>query len=489
MPLYGYQIEPLTTVVDSILQQHGREFLFVFPRQSGKDESVAHLQTYLLNLFQRSGGHIVYGDKGDGLGRGLKRLEDRLDNPLNKSKWYKRSKPTSRCLGRAATVFLSTHITAHARGETAKILLIINELQDQLGSHIQAVFTPMRAAHNSTAVYLGTVKTKSDALWLKKRELERQSAQDGVQRVFFVTPDQVTAENEAYGRFLDAQIQQHGRHHPIVASEYFLEPIDAAGGLFPPRRLALMSGRHARQRQPQPGKSYIACIDVGGQDEASTDPLAQLENPARDYTVVTIYEVESRAEDLPLYRAVDVLTDQGGRHFEHVPGRPSLASRINGYLDHWGVLHTICDESGVGEGLTSWLVAKRGEWRVTGFRFTAVSKAQLGSLFLAVVETGRFAYWQEGQPGGDSWWFYRQAEACGYELPANGRFDKDLRWGVAATHRTDTPRGLQPTHDDRLLSAALVALADELWRVGALLLGAGKSAIIEPKDPLSEMRH
>jgi hypothetical protein len=484
MPLYDYQVEPLSAVINSIQTRRGHEFLFVFPRQSGKDESIAHLQAYLLNLYQVRGGNIVYGDIADGIGRGLSRLTARLDNPLNRSQWRKYGRPPRRAIGRATTTFLSSHPQAHARGETASLLLIVNELQDQLNSHIQSVFTPMRAAHNATAVYLGTVKTTSDALWLKKQELERKTAQDGLQRVFFVPAAQVVAENAAYGQFLADQVATHGRHHPIIASEYFLEPIDAAGGLFPPRRLALMTGRHPRQRQPQPGRSYIATIDTAGQDEASTDPIAQLDNPGRDYTAVTIFAVESRSEDLPLYTAVDILTDQGSRHFEDIPGRPSLASRINAYLDHWQILHTITDETGVGEGLTSWLRARRGANRVTGYKFTGTSKAQLGSTFLSVIETGRFKYWQEGQQLGDSWWFYRQAEACGYELPPNGRFQSHLKWSVPASHRTDTPTGLQPTHDDRLLSAALVAVADELWRNGTLLIGSGLSVVIDATDPL-----
>jgi hypothetical protein len=73
------------------------------------------------------------------------------------------------------------------------------------------------------------------------------------------------------------------------------------------------------------------------------------------------------------------------------------------------------------------------------------------------------------------WGFvYAQASACAYEVPPDGRFDLDLRWGVPPTHRTDVPapthrRGastLRPTHDDRLLSAALIAELDRLLRAG-----------------------
>ena len=68
VPLYGYQLRPLHAIVDSILNQKGQDFLLVFPRQSGKNEAVAHLLIYLLNLLQRRGGAIVFAAIGDGVG-------------------------------------------------------------------------------------------------------------------------------------------------------------------------------------------------------------------------------------------------------------------------------------------------------------------------------------------------------------------------------------------------------------------------------------
>jgi hypothetical protein len=71
---------------------------------------------------------------------------------------------------------------------------------------------------------------------------------------------------------------------------------------------------------------YVATLDVAGQDEAATDPLAQLDRPARDYTVAHVFEVSLDSEEnRPVYRAVDVFVDHGSRHFQDVPGRPRLA--------------------------------------------------------------------------------------------------------------------------------------------------------------------
>jgi hypothetical protein len=489
LPLHKYQIKNLYPIIDSIIKQQGLEFMLIYPRQSGKNESVAQLLAYLLLLLSRSGGTIVYAAVGDGLGRGIRRLEERLDNPWTAGQVQKRSRPTGRAIGNCTVSFLSANPLAASRGETASHLLCLDEAQDLQGSHIEAVFTPMRAANNASALYLGTTKSTNDFLWHKKQELEHQTAHDGIQRVFTVTPEEVIRENPAYAVFLQTQIAKHGRHHPIILSEYYLTPVDAQGGLFNERRRSMMLGDHPRQYRPKRTGLYVATLDVGGQDEGATDPVAQLDSPGRDYTVCTIFEVIPARDDAPgpTYAAVDVLVDHGGKHFEDVPGQPKLADRLMAYLKHWQVQHLVTDASGVGEGLTSYLSAKMGPTHVTGYSFARRSaKAQLGSAFLSIIETSRFRYWCDDldTPGSDGWWFWQQAQFCAYELPPDGTFERDLKWGVGNHKKVDLPgRGLTLLHDDRLLSAALIAHIDELQRKGELLLGHAFSAIINPIDP------
>ena len=132
VPLRRYQTEPLRAVLTSMFAREGLEFLLIFPRQSGKNEAVAQLLVYLLNIYRRVGGNIIYGAQSIGQDLGIGRLEERLDNPWNAGKWNGRSrKPQTRSLGRASIVFLSTHPTAHTRGQTAHHLLVIDEAQDQ----------------------------------------------------------------------------------------------------------------------------------------------------------------------------------------------------------------------------------------------------------------------------------------------------------------------------------------------------------------------
>lgn len=484
--LRPYQLEPLRAILESVKGGHGLEFLLVFPRQSGKNEAVALLLIYLLNLFRRRGGTAVFAAIGEAKERGLRRLEERLDNKWNSGRWWKRARPLSRGVGKAAVVFMSSHPYAFARGETADMLLVIDEMQEQFPSYLEQVFEPMRAATNATAVYIGTVGTSYDALWLKKKDLELLQEKDGRRRVWVVGPEQVSADVPAYGRFLAEKVGRLGREHPIVKSEYYNEPIDGVGGLFDGRRLALMRGEHGRMDGPASGRSYVATLDVGGIDEGATDAVAALDNPGRDFTAATVFEVEMGEAGLLYYKAVDVFVDQGGRHFEGVPGRPSVADRLLAWLELWKVGHVVGDGSGVGAGLVDWLRARLGRERVTAFVFSRPAKAELMANFLSVIETGRFRYFLSEQEFDVSWLFFRQCGGCSYLLPPGGRFERDLSWGVAESSRVEILGKMVPLHDDLLVSAALAAVYDGLVFDGKVVVGRAESAVIRAVDPVKE---
>jgi len=500
--LHRYQVEAANAVIDSCLHRKGLEFLWVFPRQSGKDETIAQLVVFLLTLFHRVEAGIVHVyPTANQIATGLTRLGNRLSNLWTAGRWWAKSKPTRRGIGRAQCTFFSGHPLAKAEGATANLLLIINEVQDQDETVIERRFTPMRASANATALYVGTVRTTADPLWKIKQRLEREQAADGIRRVFVVGPTAVGEANPDYRAFVAQQVKSKGRQHPIVKTELFNEPVDVAVGLFSERRRALMLGTHRRLRSPVPGEIYIALVDVGGQDEAATTAFAELNNPGRDYTVCTIVRVKrppsnsppkgGRAGIGPMYEVVDVFVDQGSRHFQDVSGQPSLFQRLLAYLRHWGVAVVISDMTGVGQGLTDALIEGYPR-RVFGFDFAkSFNKARLGNDFLAVIETGRFKYFSDrflppsippagGEEGSDGWWFFTQAERCGYELAEGVPIERGLRWGVNPSARASVNGKNVPVHDDRLLSAALVAEADRLYRAGEWFISTGESAVIRP---------
>jgi hypothetical protein len=296
----------------------------------------------------------------------------------------------------------------------------------------------------------------------------------------------VGQENEHYATFVDGRIRQYGRQHPIVRTEYFNEPVDVAAGLFPQRRRILMMGDHPRLDGPQSGEIYVGLVDVGGQDEAATSAFADLVNAGRDYTTLTIVRVVTGLSDVgPSYEVVDIWTDQGTRHFQAFPGRPSLFDQLVARLRHWRVVATISDFTGLGQGITDALIEALTS-PVFGFDFAkSYGKSRLGNDFLACVETGRFKYFVGSMEEelSDFWWFFTQCEHCGYELAEGVPIERGLRWGVKPSAKVITSTGESfLVHDDRLLSPALVAEVDRLVREGKLFLTTGESAVIRRED-------
>ena len=142
----------------------------------------------------------------------------------------------------------------------------------------------------------------------------------------------------------------------------------------------------------------------------------------------------------------------------------ALLQQIRAFLERWGPRRIVADATGMGHGLVSFLASPAvfGD-RVVPFVFSGVSKARLGSAFLAVVETGRFAYYADDDEDARAFW--RECAFCQYSVSAvEGAFDRSLRWGVPDGTR-DQATG-EFVHDDRLVAAALVAVLDEQqWKV------------------------
>ena len=105
------------------------------------------------------------------------------------------------------------------------------------------------------------------------------------------------------------------------------------------------------------------------------------------------------------------------------------------------------------------------------------------------METGRFKYFastddHHGDEQSDTWWFFTQAEHCTYELAQGVPIERGLRWHVPPQATITLATGeTVPIHDDRLLSAALLAEADRLAKAGDIFLGSSESAVIQRKTP------
>ncbi len=477
LPLRPYQVEPARAILSSVLQNRGLTFAVMMCRQAGKNELSAHLEAYLLNLYQRAGGGLVKGSptfKPQTI-NSILRLCDRLQNPWNKDT-YRRREGYIVELGKARVFFFSADPHSSVVGGTASVLLECDEAQDVDSMKWDKDFEPMTASTNATRVFYGTAWTSDTLLAKTITHLHDLQKRDGQRRVFSYAADEVGDVVPSYAHHVKDRVAKLGRQHPLIRTQYYLETIDQSGGLFDPGRRALMHGDHQRSRSPIPGRKHALLIDVGGEDEAEGDGITRqlLENPKRDATALTVIEADVSAPlglvgPLPTYRVRDRKLWIGTKH-------TALQDQILALAQHWHPIWILIDATGVGAGLASFLHKALGE-KVIPVIFSPKTKSDLGWAFVGVVESGRYQdYLDDSQP--ETRQFWHEVERCQYAVrPGPGHA---LSWGVDDPPSYDGV--IAHGHDDLLISAALCALLDAFdWPT------TGPSGVVTLPDPIQEI--
>jgi hypothetical protein len=481
LQLRGYQEVVARAVIRSVLENQGLSFVVILPRQSGKNELQAQLQAYLLMLFSESREEIVQVSptwKPQTM-NAMYRLEATLSaNLVVRDRWEKHYGHVYQ-LGGARITFLSGSPAANIVGATADLLLSVDEAQDIQVDKYDKEIAPMAASTNATRVFWGTAWTSNTLLAREEKAALALQRSDGVQRVWRLTCEDVAREVPAYGTFVADQVGRLGRNHPMVRTQYYSEDIDAQGGLFPPQRLTHLCGLHLPQQGPQSGGLYVMALDVAGEDEEGQDLAGQAAR--HDATALTVAQVDldalGQAEGhLPAYRIVYRQLWAGVRHTE-------LYTQLLAAAAHWNAKYLVCDATGIGAGLTSFLARSLGA-RVIPFVFSAKSKSDLGWSFLSLIDSGRLTdyAWDETHPVEFKQLqdlFLCQLAHCQYEIQSGP--EKRIQWGVPDGTR-DLVSG-ELVHDDLAISAAMLSLLDnQSWSL------PGPTAIVQAADPLDDMK-
>lgn len=501
--LRRYQQRAATCILDSVKYGLGMTFCVIFPRQSGKNELQAQIEAYLLASLCKYDVEMVKVQptwKPQAL-RAMKRLEKVLStNLITKDIWKKESGYIYR-VGRARIYFLSAAVSSHVVGATANGLLEADEAQDIHIAKWDKEIAPMAASTNATRVFWGTAWTSRTLLAREAALCSELEKEDGYQRVFRVTADEVCEEVYAYRKFVEGEVRKFGRQHPIVKTQYYCEDIDEVGGMFTQSRLALMKGDHRPVFEPEAGKVYAMTIDVAGSDETKLDVdrigemnVLELEAGEHDCTAVTIFEIDMATLDDPVVGAVTYKVAQRMLYQNVALAEQHL--RLKGVIDLWKPYRVVIDATGIGAGLFSTLNKVFGEV-ILPFVFTSKSKSDLAWSFLAVIDTGRFKDytcddWDEGTiRDGEtirkeleeqdylSRTFACQCEACSMKIRLGPA--KLAAWGVEEGVRH--PENYEILlHDDLLISAAMCAVFDEVT------FGKAVSEVIQPKDLIEDRR-
>lgn len=470
--LRTYQRRVAAAISDSVLHGRGGTFVVMFPRQSGKNELQAQLESFFLMRCQRGAAEMVkisptWKPQSQ---NAMRRLQGILSHhPLLRERWRKDSGYRF-SVGAASITFLSGSAEANIVGATASLLLQVDEAQDISIEKYDKEIAPMAASTNATRVFWGTAWDEDTLLARELRLAQQEQEHAGKPRAFVLSADQVAREVPAYGEFVRRQVEMLGRDHPLVRTQFFSELLESGGRLFDDGRLALMAGQHPMQSSPLPGEVYVFCLDVAGEDGGLAQRGA-LANPQRDFTALTIFSLHSQQSEWGFarnhYRILWRIAWQGLAH-------NALFDNILALARRWQPRHVVVDAGGVGAGISSFLQSAL-PGRVIPFHFTLASKSKLGWDFLALIDSGRLKDHRDASP--EKLTFLAQARACKSSISATrGRV---LRWYVPAATRDENGKAL---HDDWLVSAALVAVLE-----GQSLAPGLPTAVIRAADPLREI--
>jgi hypothetical protein len=435
--LRPYQREVALAVLDSVFGGKGLTFSVEIARQGGKNELSAQLELLLLAMHMAQPKNLVKCSptfKPQTV-ISMMRLKDRLNDAGFAGIWASELGYIVR-LGNARALFLSADESANVVGNTAHILLEIDESQDVSKEKYTKEFKPMGATTNVTTVHYGTTWDDTTLLEEVKQsnlELERR---DGVKRHFRYDWEEVARHNPDYLAYVKAERDRLGEDHPLFLTQYRLLPICGGGGFFNAQQRAQLHGEHPRLRQPGPGRVYVAGIDLAGEEETEGQGL----NLRRDSTVVTIGELEFSDDTLaaePRLKIVEHYRWTGKKHAE------LYAQLVDILKNVWKCRRIVVDATGVGEPVASFLKKALGP-RVVPFAFTLRSKSELGFNLLAAVNSGRLKmYAGDGSAEHAEFWVEIERAKSLYRASQTMNF------------YVESSRG----HDDFLMSLALLVEA------------------------------
>jgi hypothetical protein len=379
--LRPYQVEVARAVLDSVLNHRALTISVEMARQGGKNELSAQLEAFLLvaNML-RSVDSVKCAPTFEPQCRiSMRRLWIRLGE-FGLASISTRQQGRSITVGRARQLFLSAEPGSNVVGHTAHVLLEVDEAQDVDGEKFDKEFRPTAASTGATTVLYGTAWDDRTLLERTKQANLEAERRDGIRRHFEYDWQRVARYNLSYARFVEAERQRLGESHPLFLTQYCLRPISGGGHLFSRQQLAQIQGDHARQAQPHPGETYLAGLDVAGQQFDAPDAR-------RDATVLTIARVlhppRASLVQEPRLEVVEHYAWTGEPH-------DALFERLADVLGRvWRVRRVAVDATGLGETLARLLSSALGEPTVRPFKFTAESKSRLGYGLLAAVNGGR----------------------------------------------------------------------------------------------------
>ena len=470
-----YQTAAVDAIIDSVLHKKGLRFVVMFPRQTGKNEIQAQMENYILFRFSAIGGQIVKVSptwKPQSI-NAKQRFERVMSNNQITTGMAKPSQGFQYVMGRSKIIFLSGDPNSSIVGATADLLLEVDEAQDVGKNKFDKEIAPMAASTNATVAFFGTAWTDDTLLARERTYAEQQQKADGIRRVFRLTCEDVFPDVPAYKIFVLGEIAKMGRNHPTIKTQYFSEEIDAEAAFIKDAEI-LMAGNHKRREAPESGEIIAMMIDVAGGEEENKAgrKLETNDTEQRDATAVTICSIDlstlSTEKHAVTWKVLCRYNWTGMRFEEQY-------ARMEGLINRWGPAVVCCDETGIGAGMAAYVRALVGESRFIGFVFTLSSKSKMGWAWMAMVQTGRWKEYKDGDQLQKT--YFEQLKFCRYEVvPGPGNM---IKYSVPDGTRN---KNGEYVHDDLIMSAAMSAVIEE--KIGDSWIQPAETLVVEAADPL-----
>jgi hypothetical protein len=457
LALYPYQVEIADYICQVVAGRRTEDITVEMARQSGKNEISAQVEAATLARYGQRGGVIVKAAPtwSPQIVRSKHRLESRalaIARKLRFLRFRGREGYIVQC-GNAAINFLSGKPTANVVGDTASLLMEIDESQDFDAGKFDKDFSPMRASTGAPAVFYGT--TWSDATLLERAKTAIAEGRVAG-RIFKVPWERAAEDNPRYGQFVEREINRLGVEHPLIRTQYLLLPIEEQGRLLKNWQLRQMIGDHPRGRKRTNEAEIVAGLDFAGADEQVSEMISLSERTGRDSVALSIGQVDWVVIAAGIVEPVVKILDR----YEWVNVHPtSLHTTLHKILnDDWRVDRLHCDATGIGEVPTAYLARALGGQRVAAIKFDSAwtTQSRLCFQYAASVNGSRLLDFAPAE-GVDP------LLVAGQELPPASEVDRHIWWqrGHARleTRAGQKVRAYVPDnegHDDLLVAELLM---------------------------------
>ncbi|MFN8468567.1 MAG: hypothetical protein U0X20_23615 [Caldilineaceae bacterium] len=459
LPLRAYQREWAQYVLDVVQQRRDETIVIEMPRQTGKNQTSAHLELAILAWAgYKDGGHIIKAAPTfPQVANSIDRANVMAERVREHAPWLKYTPRRGYMLycRRAGISYLSAQPKSSVVGATASLLMEVDEAQDVLPAKYDKDFSPMRASTAAPVVAYGTTWTDDTLLEQFKQDV-REGRSAG--RLFKVHPDQVCEENEAFARHLAREVARKGREHPIIRTQYYLEPIKNKGRLLDQQQLRQMIGDHQRQERRSGQAMIVAGLDFAGADEEAAEAVSLSTGSKRDSVALTIGAVQW----IKIVEGVRVPMVRVLARYEWVNVHPlSIHTTLYDILhQRWQVNRVHADATGIGTTgaamLSKALDGGTGK-RVIARTFDSAwnTQTELVSQYIEMINGSRLL---DYAPAGFDPLQVAKAEAPDREDPARHiwwqRGHARLEAKASQSMRAYVPEG--EGHDDLLISEMLM---------------------------------